>query len=116
MRDLLEAVDPDESEEIVYEDFVAVAALQLQQRDDDDVAEEVDSAFQLFLEAGGEEGRERITVNGLRRVAKALGEVVKEEVLRDMVMEANGMGPEGLAKGVGREEFDGVMRRAGFFS
>lgn len=115
---MLDAVDPESSGEISYEDFVAVAALQLQARDDDQVGEEVESAFSLFLEAGEEKGRgdkgpERITVNGLRRVAKALGENIKEEVLRDMVMEANGMGPEGIGSGVRREDFEGVMRRTG---
>ena len=97
---------------------MAVAALQLQSRDDDEVGEEVESAFKLFLEAGeeegkGDKGRERITVTGLRRVAKALGQDIKEEVLRDMVMEANGMGPEEIGRGVGREDFVGVMRRTG---
>lgn len=120
-RELLDAVDPESSGEISYEDFVAVAALQLQARDDDEVGEEVESAFKLFLEAGeekgkGDKGRERITVNGLRRVAKALGQNIKEEVLRDMVMEANGMGPEGIGRGVGREDFVGVMRRTGMLT
>lgn len=97
---------------------MAVAALQLQSRDDDEVGEEVESAFKLFLEVGeekgkGDKGQERITVNGLRRVAKALGQDIKEEVLRDMVMEANGMGPEGIRRGVVKEDFVGVMRRTG---
>lgn len=114
----MDAVDPESLGEISFEDFVAVAALQLQARGDDEVGEEVESAFRLFLEAGeekgkGDKGRERITVNGLRRVAKALGENIKEEVLRDMVMEANGIGAEGIGKGVGREDFEGVMRRTG---
>lgn len=104
--------------EIYYEDFVGVAALQLLARNDAELEEEVENAFRLFMEAGEEKGkedkrRERITVNGLRRVAKALGENIKEDVLRDMVMEANGMGPEGIGKGVGREDFEGIMRRIG---
>lgn len=117
-RDLLDAVDPESVGEISYEDFVAVAALQLLARNDDDLEEEVETAFRLFVEAGEEKGREdkrreRITVNGLRRVAKALGENIKEDVIRDMVMEANGMGPEGIGKGVGREDFAGIMKRIG---
>jgi len=36
-----------------------------------------------------------------------------EGVLRDMILEANG--GAGVGKGVGREEFEGVMRRAGVF-
>lgn len=117
-RDLLDAVDPESVGEISYEDFVAVAALQLLARNDDDLEKEVETAFRLFIEAGDEKGkedkrRERITVNGLRRVAKALGENIKEDVMRDMVMEANGMGPEGIGKGVGRGDFEGIMRRIG---
>lgn len=117
-RDLLDAVDPESVGEISYEDFVAVAALQLLARNDADLEEEVETAFQLFMEAGEETGKEdkrleRITVNGLRRVAKALGEKINEDVIRDMVMEANGMGPEGIGKGVGREDFGGIMRRIG---
>lgn len=117
-RDLLDAVDPESVGEISYEDFVAVAALQLLARNDADLEEEVETAFQLFMEAGEEKGnedkrRESITVNGLRRVAKALGEKINEDVIRDMVMEANGMGPEGIGKGVGREDFGGIMRRIG---
>lgn len=117
-RDLLDAVDPESVGKISYEDFVAVAALQLLARNDGDLEEEVETAFRLFMEAGEEKGREdkgreRITVNGLRRIAKALGENIKEDMIRDMVMEANGMGPEGIGKGVGREDFAGIMRRTG---
>lgn len=51
----------------------------------------------------------------LRRVAKELkmdGEA-GEAVLKDMILEANG--GAGVGVGVGREEFEGVMRRAGIF-
>jgi hydroxyacylglutathione hydrolase len=44
-------------------------------------------------------------------VAAVLKEDVDEEVLRDMILEANG--GVGVARGVGEEEFDGVMRSAG---
>jgi hypothetical protein len=37
--------------------------------------------------------------------------VVTEEVLRDMILEANG--GAGVGRGVRKGEFDGVMRRAG---
>jgi hypothetical protein len=49
----------------------------------------------------------------LRRVARELKEDVSEEVLRDMILEANG--GASVARGVKREEFEGVMRRAGVF-
>lgn len=73
---------------------------------------EVDEAWGLFTRMGGD-GDEKITMTGLRRVAKLLNEDVSEEVLKDMVMEANG--GRGTREGVGRGEFVGVMRRAGVF-
>jgi len=36
---------------------------------------------------------------------------VGEELLRDMILEANG--GAGVGRGVKKDEFDGVMRRAG---
>jgi hypothetical protein len=47
----------------------------------------------------------------LKRVAAALKEDVSEDLLRDMILEANG--GAGMVKGVAREEFQEVMRRAG---
>lgn len=84
---------------------------------------EVDEAFRLFLGGGvgggggGDKGREEvITLGALRRVARVLKEEVSEDVLRDMILEANGgAGPAGVGKGVRRAEFEGVMRRAGVF-
>lgn len=97
---------------------------------------EVDEAFALFVgrsveeierlyndneededeedEYTQEQGKEKpvITLAHLKRVATILKEEsVTEELLRDMILEANGGG--GVGKGVRREEFDGVMRRAG---
>ena len=64
-------------------------------------------AFGLFTR-----GEEReIGLGDLRRVAKDLREDVPESVLRDMLREATGGG----TGGVGLEEFEGVMRRAGVF-
>jgi hydroxyacylglutathione hydrolase len=40
-----------------------------------------------------------------------LKEEVDEDVLKDMILEANG--GAGVARGVREEEFDGVMRSAG---
>lgn len=40
-----------------------------------------------------------------------LKEEVDEELLKDMILEANG--GAGVARGVKADEFDGVMRRAG---
>lgn len=123
---------------ISYAHFVAVAALKLNARSVDSQDQEVDDAFELFLAqggggravgtttkggaggkaaaAGGERKGERvITMETLRRVTVLLKEEdnVGEEVLRDMLLEANG--GQGVGKGVGRREFEGVMRRAGVF-
>ena len=40
-----------------------------------------------------------------------LKEDVADDLLKDMILEANG--GVGIARGVGREEFDGVMKTAG---
>lgn len=141
-RQLTESVDPTDTGEVRYEDFVALAALQLRRRrrrgrggarnDEEDegsegIPDEVEAAFRLFLEAGGEErggkrreGEERITMKGLRRVAQSLGSEgggggMGEDLLRNMIMEANGLGPDGVGRGVGRGEFADVMKRAGVF-
>lgn len=89
---------------------MAICALKLHSRDREDVQGEVDDAFRLFTGAAdGVDGR--ITLAHLKRVAAVLKEEVDEAVLRDMILEANG--GAGVGTGVGREEFEGVMRRAG---
>ena len=90
---------------------MAVAALQLHARTDEAARGEVEAAFELFTRSGRE--GERITLGTLRRVARELKEEVDEQVLKDMIAEANG--GAGLAAGVGVEEFEAVMRRAGVF-
>lgn len=62
----------------------------------------------MFTQGGGEE---KITLATLKRVARALKEDVDEDVLRDMILEANGSAS--VSKGVERGEFEGVLRRAG---
>lgn len=71
----------------------------------------MEDAFRLFTAMG--EGGDRITMKCLKRVAGVLKEDVGEEVLRDMLLEANG--GSGIGKGVGLRDFEGVMRRAGVF-
>lgn len=91
---------------------------------------EIDHAFALFTtpvsqlgtstakgkgKAGSEETRP-ITLADLKRVARELREEVDDKVLKLMIEEANGQaGAGGLARGVGREDFEGVMKRAGVF-
>lgn len=86
---------------------------------------EIDHAFALFTtpipNTGGFEphvqaGR-RITLSDLRRIARELREDVDESVLKMMLLEANGAdGERGVTGGVGRDEFERVMRRAGVFA
>ena len=74
-------------------------------------AEEVSAAYQLFTH--GAPGP--ITLGHLRRVAKELREDVPDDVLKDMILEANG-GVKGQGKdvgGVSLEDFESVMKRAG---
>ncbi|KAL2760540.1 hypothetical protein ACRALDRAFT_2024498 [Sodiomyces alcalophilus JCM 7366] len=52
-----------------------------------------------------------ITLGDLKRVAAVLKEDVGDDVLRDMILEANA--GAGVQAGVAREEFEDVMRRAG---
>ncbi len=109
---MTEAADPDDSGSISYPHFVAVAALKLNSRSEESQAQEVEDAFQLFLaQGGGKQGK--ITVETLKRVARVLKENVTEDVMRDMMLEANG--GAGAGQGVGIGEFEGVMRRAGMF-
>jgi Ca2+-binding EF-hand superfamily protein len=74
-------------------------------------AEEISAAYRLFTHGGAGP----ITVAHLRRVAKELREDVSDDVLKDMILEANG-GVTGKGRdtgGVSLEEFEGVMKRAG---
>lgn len=91
-----------------------MAALKLGNRSEESRDEEVEAAWRLFMGMGGR-GEGRIGMETLRRVARELKmeRECGEGVLRDMILEANG--GAGVGKGVGREEFEGVMRRAGVF-
>lgn len=103
-------LDPEEEGFAIYSSFVAICALKLhsQSRNSESHSEEVTEAWRLFTQGGGEE---KITLATLKRVARALKEDIDEEVLRDMILEANG--GTGVGRGVERNEFEGVLRRAG---
>lgn len=92
-----------------YAPFLSVAALKLRSRTDDSISAEVEHAFRLFTR--GSEGP--ITLSHLRRVARDLKEDVSDELLGDMIREANG--GEGISKGVTVDQFRSVMERAGAF-
>jgi Ca2+-binding EF-hand superfamily protein len=73
--------------------------------------EEVNAAYRLFTHGGAGP----ITIAHLRRVAKELREDVPDDVLKDMILEANGgvKGKGREAGGVNLEDFESVMKRAG---
>jgi len=113
LSEFVSILDPDSEGYASYDSFFAICALKFHQRDDDgsdDSAHrgELDEAFSLFTQ-GSATGT--ITLTHLKRVAALLKEEVAEELLRDMIQEANG--GAGIGAGVRKEEFDDVMRRAG---
>ena len=67
------------------------------------------AAFKLFTHNSSGP----ITMSHLRRVARELREEVDNKFLADMINEANG--GDGASRGVGLDEFESVMRRAGMF-
>ncbi|PBP17772.1 calmodulin, partial [Diplocarpon rosae] len=110
LEEFISILDPDEEGFAVYSSFVAICALKFHNRTrtSDSHAKEVDEAFQLFTGSGGEG---KITIATLRRVAQLLREDVDEELMRRMILEANG--GAGVAKGVEKDEFESIMRKAG---
>ncbi|KAJ3501956.1 hypothetical protein NM208_g16829 [Fusarium decemcellulare] len=109
LKEFVSILDPDSDGYATFEPFFAICALKFHTREHDSDAHraEVEEAFRLFT--NGQEGP--ITLGHLRRVAAVLKEDVDEEVLKDMILEANG--GVGVARGVGVDEFDGVMKSAG---
>ncbi|KAL7625418.1 hypothetical protein AAE478_004638 [Parahypoxylon ruwenzoriense] len=114
LKEFLEILDPDDEGHACYEPFVAICALKLHAKHDDESASaEVDEAFRLFTGGGGGDGDGDgpLTLAHLKRVAMTLKQDVDEQLLKDMILEANG--GAGVGRGVARDEFEDVMRRAG---
>ncbi|KAF2190048.1 EF-hand superfamily Ca2+-modulated protein [Zopfia rhizophila CBS 207.26] len=123
---ILSTIDPLNSGFVPFVPFFSYVAIAIHSKDvsddedDDDEsseyheesnAEEVRAAYILFTHGGSGP----ITLAHLRRVAKELREDVSDDVLKDMILEANG-GVKGRGRdvgGVGLEEFESVMKRAG---
>ncbi|KAI1214906.1 calmodulin [Annulohypoxylon truncatum] len=113
LKEFVEILDPDDEGYASYEPFVAICALKLHARSGGGGgpdADEVDEAFRLFTGGNGGEDA-KLTLAHLKRVAMTLKQDVDEALLKDMILEANG--GAGVGKGVGRAEFEEVMRRAG---
>ncbi|KAK3213859.1 hypothetical protein GRF29_28g1257607, partial [Pseudopithomyces chartarum] len=128
LPEILSTIDPLETGFVPFIPFFSYAAIAIHSKDDDEEEgnddeedegnyhdeadqEQVRAAFKLFTHGGPGP----ITLAHLRRVAKELKEDVPDEVLMDMIREANG-GVKGKGRdtgGVGEEEFESVLRRAG---
>ena len=89
---------------------MAIAALKLHNRSEESRKDEVETAFRLFTRGSGQA---KITMGMLKRIARELKEDVSDQVLKDMILEANG--GSGVNSGVALQDFEGVMRRAGVF-
>ncbi|TGO19689.1 hypothetical protein BTUL_0003g01460 [Botrytis tulipae] len=122
LREYHSILDPEDEGFTVYRHFVAICAIKFHSRTrtSDSHKKDVDDAFRLFSNAGQKEGGSgggddmgRITLATLKRVARVLKEDVDEELLISMLLEANG--GQGVGKGVERDEFEDVMRRAGMW-
>ena len=114
MNEFIETLDPDSSGYVSYPHFLALCALQLKSKTDETKAEEVDTAFQLFTHGQvNTDGDTVINLNDLRAVARTLKEDVSDDVLKAMILEANG--GKGIGKGVDVEDFRAIMTRAGVF-
>ncbi|ROW06191.1 hypothetical protein VMCG_04519 [Cytospora schulzeri] len=126
LAEFTEILDPDDEGYATYPSFVAICALKLHARDQtsETHVSEVDEAFSLFTGTGttgggGGGGASQqqqqqssvITMAHLRRVAAVLKEEVDDDLLRDMILEANG--GAGVGRGVKKGDFENVMRRAG---
>ncbi|KAI0397255.1 EF-hand [Xylariaceae sp. FL0594] len=127
LKEFLSIMDPDDEGHATYEPFLAICALKLHARDDGGGPDpaEVDEAFRLFATGGAGSGNSSLSIDvqgggggdavltlaHLKRVAMALKQDVDEDLLRDMILEANG--GAGVGRGVSRAEFEDVMRRAG---
>lgn len=109
LPDIMSAVDPESTGYVGYETFLSVAALKLHSRTEDSMSAEVEHAFKLFTR--GSNGP--ISLGQLRKVARDLKEAVDDDLLKDMIKEANG--GSGVNAGVNVEQFREVMMRAGIF-
>jgi hydroxyacylglutathione hydrolase len=110
LKEFVGILDPEDDGYAPYEPFFAICALKFHARANatsDAHRETVEEAFRLFT--NNQDGP--ITLSHLKRVAAVLKEEIDEQVLKDMILEANGGG--GVAKGVEMQEFDGVMKAAG---
>lgn len=109
MKAIISSIDPTSDGFATYASFVAVCALKMHSRSEESISQEAEQAYQLFT--GGGDGP--ITLADLRRVAGEVNEDMPDELLKDMILEANG--GAGVKRGVDLQDFEIVMRSIGFF-
>ena len=109
LSEIIDFLDTDSTGYITYAHFLPVCAIKLQGRTSEEKASEAEAAYRLFTRGGSGP----ITVAHLKRIARELNQDVSEEMLRAMVLEANG--GAGVGRGVGIDDFESIMRRAGVF-
>jgi Ca2+-binding EF-hand superfamily protein len=109
LAEYIEILDPENEGYVTYGSFVAVCALKINQRGDESTSEEVEEAYRMFTR--GTDGP--INIHHLRKIAKDLKEDIGDDLLKHMILEANG--GTGVNKGVGVDDFREVMMRAGVF-
>ncbi|CAG8976898.1 hypothetical protein HYALB_00003509 [Hymenoscyphus albidus] len=110
LEEFISILDPYRQGFVEYEPFVGICALKIhaRTRNSDTHTQEVNEAFALFTKGAGDG---KITLATLKRIANDLKEEVGGDLLRDMILEANG--GAGVGKGVEKDEFEEVLRRAG---
>lgn len=95
---------------MTFPHFVELVAIQINSKSDEAKDEEVEKAYKLFTK-----GTENpIRLHDLRQVAATLKEDVSDDVLKAMIIEANG--GTGINQGVNMEQFKDVLTRAGVFT
>ncbi|KAF2434067.1 calmodulin [Tothia fuscella] len=111
---LMDTLDPMDSGFVTFGPFLSYAAIHMQQEDQEvqqGYIQEVQDSYNLFT--ANKPGP--ITLVHLRRICALLKEEVDDQLLKDMLAEANGEGREGWRRGVNLDAFEDVMRRAGVF-
>lgn len=110
MDEYIEILDPESEGYVTYAHFVELAAIQINSKTDETRDDEVEKAFKLFTSGGSRP----ITLQDLRRIAALLNQDVSDDVLKAMIVEANG--ENSVGSGVDMEHFREVMSRAGVFT
>lgn len=110
MDEYIGILDPEDEGYVTYAHFIELAAIQLNNKSDETRDEEVEKAYKMFTS-----GTERpITFHDLRKIAGQLNQEVSDDVLKAMIVEANG--GNGVGAGVDMGQFRRVMSRAGVFT